>query len=576
MIRAVQAVNTALPVHWKLRVLSDTPASTEVMEERGPYITVDFISGAEWRALGLPPAGGVANVQTPHYSHVYLSASENFRLRLHEDESVKVSVISVVAHELLHALGHKGHVNSGPGWDSIMTGLGSKPILQLDEAQPLSVLYPIDREALRVLYDRLNRGDMAAYEPRPLPLPKPQTTRGNFTVTYQNVRDTVFRVLVASKLVYLQSSGGLDIYSFYGSRGLNPDPYFIDPYTIPSPPLTDNPALQGQVSWRGVLAGFSVQGAQNREFDSYFPPGTKYEAGWVDQLVLGDAELSLNFNDLSGLAVFSNLETWDPGQPPGGVGTGRKWANGNIRIPITVDDNRVSGREDNATLDGSFLGPEHEVLSGFLSYYETESHPLPRAVFGGVRDGVLDSKPVDAESVDTESVDTERDMTDFGPWTSESLHVTGNGEHVGFGTASRNGYGEPWAHGYAPETDLVDNPTLAGTVTWNGSLVGFTPEASVVAGDAKVLVSLDELNGVATFDNLKSWARGIPPSENGMGETWGDGNLRYGLTITGNTFKQSGVGDSGVLTGIFVGASHEAVGGTLVREDLSAAFGGGR
>ena len=45
--------------------------------------------------------------------------------------------------------------------------------------------------------------------------------------------------------------------------------------------------------------------------------------------------------------------------------------------------------------------------------------------------------------------------------------------------------------------------------------------------------------------------------------------------MSGNTFVQTG-GDEGYLTGGFFGESHEAMGGTLEREDLTAAFGGER
>ena len=381
-------------------------------------------------------------------------------------------------------------------------------------------------------------------------------------------------VSVESQLVHVHSGAGLSVFSGYGVED--------GPFSIPSPPIADNAVLQGQVKWRGILAGFSALEEQEREFRSYYPPGTTYSSAWIDHLVLGDAELSINLDDLTGSAVFSNLETWDPGQPPGGVGSGRKWGDGDgsLRVPITVADNSVSGRITHPTswgavyteLDGSFLGPEHEVISGILSKSPTQDSPHLLAAFGGVRDGV--STPNRPKS--PKPIASERNMTNFGPWTTESLHVTGNGEHVGFGTAWRNGYGEPWAHGYKPETDLTDNRALYGTAIWNGSLVGFTPEASVVAGDARVAVSLSELTGVATFDNLETWAPRVSPNESGTGALWGDGDLHYGIMVSGNTLKQSGEGDAGVLTGLFFGAGHEGVGGTLVREDLTAAFGGQR
>ena len=161
--------------------------------------------------------------------------------------------------------------------------------------------------------------------------------------------------------------------------------------------------------------------------------------------------------------------------------------------------------------------------------------------------------------------------TDFGAWANTSTYLLGNGDHAAFGVAWRNGYGEPWAYGYLPETDLADNTALTGTATWAGALLGFTPEAAPVAGDAEVGVNLNDLTGQADFTSLESWAAGDAPGR----WRWGDGDLRYSVAIVGNTFRQTG-GDDGILTGAFFGESHEGMGGTLEREDLTAAFGGKR
>lgn len=120
------------------------------------------------------------------------------------------------------------------------------------------------------------------------------------------------------------------------------------------------------------------------------------------------------------------------------------------------------------------------------------------------------------------------------------------------------------------------NPTLAGTVTWNGALLGFTPNAAPVAGNAVVGVNLGTMTGSADFTNLESWAAGEAPGEAETGVAWGDGDLAYSITVNGNTFSQTGGGDDGFLTGAFFGEAHEGMGGTLERDDLTAAFGGGR
>ena len=164
---------------------------------------------------------------------------------------------------------------------------------------------------------------------------------------------------------------------------------------------------------------------------------------------------------------------------------------------------------------------------------------------------------------------------DFGAWTDASTYLLGNGDHAAFGVVWRNGYAEPWAYGYLPEADLGDNPDLAGTVTWEGLLLGFTPGAEPVAGAAELDVNLADLTGNAAFTGLEAWAVDEVPGDTGTGVVWGDGDLHYGIAVTGNTFVQTG-DDEGLLTGAFVGAAHEGMGGVLEREDLVAAFGGTR
>ena len=164
---------------------------------------------------------------------------------------------------------------------------------------------------------------------------------------------------------------------------------------------------------------------------------------------------------------------------------------------------------------------------------------------------------------------------ELGPWNGEALHLVGTGDHVAFGVALRNGYAEPWAYGHKPDRDLASNPELSGTVTWAGALLGLTPDAAAVAGDAAIGVDLAELTGTAAFTALESWAAGTAPGEAGTGTMWLDGDLGYIIAVRGNTFRETG-GDDCRLTGIFTGASHEGAAGTLERVDLTAAFGGSR
>ena len=168
---------------------------------------------------------------------------------------------------------------------------------------------------------------------------------------------------------------------------------------------------------------------------------------------------------------------------------------------------------------------------------------------------------------------------DLGPWHDTSTHLLGNfsagDEDVAFGVALRNGLGQPWVTGPAPLTNLENNSRLSGSASWSGRLVGLTPTAEPVAGAADLTVGLATLDGSAEFSELETWSAGAAPGAIGSGATWTDGNLAYSIEVRGNTFTDTG-GDDGILTGAFFGDQHEGMGGTLQRDDLSAAFGGSR
>lgn len=185
--------------------------------------------------------------------------------------------------------------------------------------------------------------------------------------------------------------------------------------------------------------------------------------------------------------------------------------------------------------------------------------------------------PVDREALRVlyGRLDNGDSPADFGPWATGGLHVHGNGEHTGFGVVQRNGYAEPYAYGYLNHTDLADNRSLSGSVTWTGALLGLTPSAAAVAGDAEIGVNLASLTGRADFTGLETWGAGAAPGAEGTGTVWLDGDLGYSIRVRGNTFRETG-GDAGRLTGIFTGQQHEGAAGTLERSDLTAAFGASR
>ena len=169
---------------------------------------------------------------------------------------------------------------------------------------------------------------------------------------------------------------------------------------------------------------------------------------------------------------------------------------------------------------------------------------------------------------------------ELGPWEDTSTHVRGvlglpGGDEMAFGAAHRNGFAQGWAYGSIPDTDLAGNAALSGSAQWDGRLLGLTPTARTVAGEAALTVQLGTLDGTLDFSNLEAWSAGAAPGAIGSGTVWRDGDLAYRISVNGNTFVQTG-GDNGIVTDGFFGGAHEGMGGTLERDDLAAGFGGTR
>ena len=167
----------------------------------------------------------------------------------------------------------------------------------------------------------------------------------------------------------------------------------------------------------------------------------------------------------------------------------------------------------------------------------------------------------------------------LGPWDDTSFHLRGDlviaGGDASFGVAFRNGLARPWASGTGPLAKLENNSALSGTVSWNGALLGMTPSAETVAGNVRLTVELQTLDGELDISGLEHWSVKATPGKAGTGATWGDGALEYSIEVDGNSFHRIG-GDDGEVVGAFFGVAHEAMGGVLERSDLFAGLGGVR
>ncbi len=294
--------------------------------------------------------------------------------------------------------------------------------------------------------------------------------------------------------------------------------------------------------------------------------------------------------------TFAPQGDWPPGAaPPGGedIGlavphytiapTGDPLAPFRIEIvagQVWVDPAQTEGVERLGVL-------AHEIIHLLgRNHVDPERFPMTLMVTGGseeLSEHIL--HPLDREALLAvygrlePGVTPDRIAEELGPWSDASLHVRGaiglSDDEVAFGAALRNGLPQPWAVGPTPHSNLGDNRPLSGSVAWSGRLLGLTPGAETVAGAAEVTVDLATLSGTARFTALEHWAAEQPPGAVGTGTVWRDGDLSYGIQVRGNTFVDAG-GDRGTVTGAFFGPGHEGMGGVLVRDDLSAGFGGRR
>ena len=202
----------------------------------------------------------------------------------------------------------------------------------------------------------------------------------------------------------------------------------------------------------------------------------------------------------------------------------------------------------------------------------TASQPDPVSV------GVVDVAPALASMTPHLSyrrVSTSYSFPDqLGGW----LHIRGDIDAVpgaAFGVAANNNQGvlEPWAMGPEPASLLSENAALSGYVRWHGMFMGYGVGV-VVASDADLSIDLETLDGYFELSRMGYWTSFTDVAP-GTGTIWGTGSLGYVVDISGNTFTSVG-GADGAVEGIFVGAAHEGMAGTLRRNDLVGAFGGSR
>ena len=212
-----------------------------------------------------------ATTNTIDSSYIQFNKGANSCPRSINDRVPSRQALILLAHELLHALGMDTHVS--PSFATILEGTANiHHAKQNGVRQPMSLLYPVDREALQVLYGRLEPGDAP-------------TDFGLWGDTATHIH-------------------GNGEHAGYGVALRNgyAEPYAYGYVQSPYQTLSDTVAA-GAATWRGNLVGLTSGGGA----------------------VIGDARVSVSLGTMTGAADFTALETWGAGVAPGAAGTGGRW-----------------------------------------------------------------------------------------------------------------------------------------------------------------------------------------------------------------------------------------------------------
>ena len=333
-VRAVQAINAALPEDWQLG-FSRQPATAANIANPDGKIVVRFALQIEWPRGIASPTGKDVGVALPSYRFVQTGdPAAPIRIEIvagrvfvDHTQTEGIERLGVIAHEIVHLLG-RSHVDAYRFPETIMVDGGSKELSE-------HILHAIDREALLAVYGRLDAG----------------ATPGSLAAELGDWSDTSLHVRGAVDL-----EDGAVTFGAALRNGLS------QPWASGPPPHANlamtTPRSRAAVSWSGRLLGLT--------------PGA--------EAVAGAADLSVDVESLLGTVDFSGLESWPADAPPGDTGTGTIWHDGDLAYDIEVRGNTfVQTGSDDGTLTGAFFGPSHEGMGGVLERDDLS------AGFGGTR-----------------------------------------------------------------------------------------------------------------------------------------------------------------------------------------------
>ena len=297
-------LNDALPPEFQIGVAGTSPTPIAYLDQ----IYVALESPDTIRSKCGVGAVACAKSRVAFYSDQTYSAV----LYIPDDFDVSEYVFprKLIVHELLHALGIKGHVDSVEFPDSIM-GTSGEHIPNAGH-----IISKIDREVLQIMY-------MSQ-------LTHLYNDWGEWT-------DTSFHLMGESEDGALRFGVAL-------FNGL-PQPWARG--VVPDTPLADNTTLFGTATWNGALLAFSGTAPLAGEAEMQVNMSTLADEG---------SEHDLRFRDIF---FVNRIESESP----------NRWFSArNIDYKITISDvvfgNVLGDGYEQGFVDGTFLGAKHEHMGG--------------------------------------------------------------------------------------------------------------------------------------------------------------------------------------------------------------------
>ena len=337
-VRAVQLLNAALPDESRILFSSD-PAPSLVALEDVPdgEISIHYAPRDAWNVDF--SVEGEVGVSVPSFEVHAVdpdTGTATFSLRAGQiwidpahipQELFDRGMLAITAHELIHAIGLLFHTDPTRFPQSIINP-GS---LGTDTGHLLS---PVDRDALLAAYSGLE---------------------------LQAAPEQIAEDLGPWDDISVHVRGGFDSPGGAVSFGValrndSPQPWAFGP--TPGMGLSDNPTLSQTVRWAGRLLGFT--------------PTAK--------VVGATADLAIDLRTLDGQLAFTDLEAWAANAPPGPVGSGTPWGDGDLHYTVGIRGSTfVQSGGDEGTVTGVFFGSSHEAMGGVVERADLT------AAFGGVR-----------------------------------------------------------------------------------------------------------------------------------------------------------------------------------------------